>query len=78
MPSNTLDGPSPSGGEISGHDGAPDGLSGLPVLAVDTGGTLTDFVLYRGGPVSTLKVPSTPADPSEAVAPGTACTDCVL
>ncbi|MXY31028.1 MAG: hydantoinase/oxoprolinase family protein, partial [Gammaproteobacteria bacterium] len=70
MPSNTLDRPSPSGGEISGHEGASDGLSGLPVLAVDTGGTFTDFVLYRGGQVSTLKVPSTPADPSEAVLEG--------
>lgn len=44
--------------------------SGLPVLAVDTGGTFTDFVLYRGGRVSTLKLPSTPADPSEAVLAG--------
>ena len=70
MPSNTLDGPSVSAGEASGHESAPDGLSGLPVLAVDTGGTFTDFVLYRGGQVSTLKVPSTPADPSEAVLEG--------
>ena len=45
-----------------------DRLAGLPVLAVDTGGTFTDFVLYRGG--STLKLPSTPADPSEAVLAG--------
>ncbi len=48
----------------------PDGLSGLAVLAVDTGGTFTDFVLHREGRVSTLKLPSTPADPAEAVLAG--------
>ena len=54
----------------SAGDGAPDRLSGLPLLAVDTGGTFTDFVLYRGGRISTLKLPSTPADPSRAVLAG--------
>jgi len=40
------------------------------LLAVDTGGTFTDFVLLAGGDVRTLKLPSTPADPSEAVLQG--------
>ena len=82
MPSNTADGSSVSPGAMAGgrpgpsaDDGtrgqvAPDRLSGLPVLAVDTGGTFTDFTLHRGGRVATLKLPSTPADPSEAVLAG--------
>lgn len=40
------------------------------VVAVDTGGTFTDLVLWRGGRLSTLKVPSTPADPAQAVLDG--------
>jgi len=40
------------------------------LLAVDTGGTFTDLVLRAGGVLRTLKVPSTPADPSEAVLAG--------
>ena len=41
------------------------------VLAVDTGGTFTDLVLLRGRERSTtLKVPSTPADPAQAVLDG--------
>ena len=32
------------------------------VLAVDTGGTFTDLLLLADGVLSTLKVPSTPAD----------------
>jgi N-methylhydantoinase A len=40
------------------------------VVAVDTGGTFTDLVLWRAGALSTLKVPSTPADPAEAVLQG--------
>ena len=63
-----------SGGQPAGEiprDGVPpDPLSDLPVLAVDTGGTFTDFVLYRGGRISTLKLPSTPSDPAEAVLAG--------
>ncbi len=39
-------------------------------LAVDTGGTFTDLVLWRGGALETLKVASTPADPSQAVLDG--------
>ena len=54
----------------SAGQGSPDRLSGLPVLAVDTGGTFTDFVLYRDGRISTLKLPSSPADPSDAVLAG--------
>ena len=40
------------------------------VVAVDTGGTFTDLVLWREGVLSTLKVPSTPSDPAEAVLQG--------
>jgi N-methylhydantoinase A len=39
---------------------------------VDTGGTFTDLVLLRDGRVETLKVPSTPSDPAQAVLDGTA------
>ncbi len=42
-----------------------------PVLAVDTGGTFTDLLLFVDGKLKTLKVPSTPADPAEAVLAGT-------
>jgi N-methylhydantoinase A len=41
-----------------------------PVVAVDTGGTFTDLVLWRDGALTTLKVPSTPADPAQAVLDG--------
>ncbi len=40
------------------------------VLAVDTGGTFTDLVLLVDGRVETLKVPSTPSDPAQAVLDG--------
>jgi N-methylhydantoinase A len=40
------------------------------VVAVDTGGTFTDLVLWRPDGLTTLKVPSTPADPSQAVLDG--------
>ena len=40
------------------------------LLAVDTGGTFTDLVLLRDGQLQTLKVPSTPADPAQAVLDG--------
>ena len=40
------------------------------LLGVDTGGTFTDFVLVRDGSARTLKVPSTPADPSRAILDG--------
>ncbi|MCG6987561.1 MAG: hydantoinase/oxoprolinase family protein [Gemmatimonadetes bacterium] len=40
------------------------------VLAVDTGGTFTDLVLLKDGAMRTLKVPSTPADPAQAVLDG--------
>lgn len=42
------------------------------LLAVDTGGTFTDLVLLEGGRIRTLKVPSTPGDPSQAVLDGIA------
>ncbi len=40
------------------------------LLAVDTGGTFTDLVLLADGRVETLKVPSTPSDPAQAVLDG--------
>ena len=40
------------------------------LLAVDTGGTFTDLVLLRDGHLTTLKVPSTPEDPAQAVIEG--------
>ena len=40
------------------------------ILAVDTGGTFTDLLLLADGVLSTLKVPSTPHDPAEAVLAG--------
>jgi len=40
------------------------------ILAVDTGGTFTDLLLLADGVLSTLKVPSTPRDPAEAVLTG--------
>jgi N-methylhydantoinase A len=39
-------------------------------LAVDTGGTFTDVVVWDGRSVRTLKLASTPADPSQAVLAG--------
>jgi len=42
------------------------------LLAVDTGGTFTDLVLLREGTIKTLKVPSTPDDPAQAVLDGIA------
>ncbi len=40
------------------------------MVAVDTGGTFTDLILRRGSEIRTLKVPSTPEDPSVAVLEG--------
>ncbi|HSG48019.1 MAG TPA: hydantoinase/oxoprolinase family protein, partial [Longimicrobiales bacterium] len=40
------------------------------VVAVDTGGTFTDLILWTDAGLATLKVPSTPADPSQAVLDG--------
>lgn len=48
---------------------SPGGAS-TPLLAVDTGGTFTDLVLLVEGAIRTLKVPSTPDDPSQAVLDG--------
>jgi len=42
------------------------------ILAVDTGGTFTDLLLLEGGELRTLKVPSTPGDPADAVVRGAA------
>jgi len=46
------------------------GRASTAVLAVDTGGTFTDLLLLHGGELLTLKVPSTPHDPAEAVLEG--------
>jgi N-methylhydantoinase A len=35
-------------------------------LGIDTGGTFTDLVLYKGGALSIHKIPSTPGNPAEA------------
>ena len=40
------------------------------ILAVDTGGTFTDVLLWESGALQALKVPSTPSDPSQAVLQG--------
>ncbi|GMR12491.1 MAG: hydantoinase/oxoprolinase family protein [Gemmatimonadota bacterium] len=42
----------------------------LAVLAVDTGGTFTDVLYLDSGRLKSLKIPSTPADPAEAVLAG--------
>ncbi len=42
------------------------------VVAVDTGGTFTDVLVLEAGHLRALKVPSTPADPAEAVLDGVA------
>ncbi len=39
-------------------------------VGVDTGGTFTDFVFISNGRVEIFKVPSTPSDPSVAIASG--------
>ncbi len=39
-------------------------------VGVDTGGTFTDFVYHAGGRAHIFKVPSTPDDPSRAIAEG--------
>ena len=40
------------------------------IISVDTGGTFTDFLLFENSQLRTLKIPSTPADPAEAVLQG--------
>ncbi len=40
------------------------------ILGIDTGGTFTDFVLYRDGAVTTHKVLSTPQAPEQAILQG--------
>ncbi|MDH5761310.1 MAG: hydantoinase/oxoprolinase family protein, partial [Gemmatimonadota bacterium] len=48
----------------------PEATASTALLAVDTGGTFTDLVLLRDRRVETLKVPSTPRDPAQAVLDG--------
>ncbi len=40
------------------------------IISVDTGGTFTDFLFFENGHLRSLKIPSTPADPAEAVLQG--------
>ena len=40
------------------------------IISVDTGGTFTDFLLFENSQLRTLKIPSTPTDPAEAVLQG--------
>lgn len=42
----------------------------MDIIGIDTGGTFTDFILMRAGQWHTLKVPSTPSDPSVAIEQG--------
>ncbi|MBI4545475.1 MAG: hydantoinase/oxoprolinase family protein [Gemmatimonadetes bacterium] len=42
----------------------------MSIVAVDTGGTFTDVVAWRGQELAALKVPSTPDDPARAVLEG--------
>ena len=39
-------------------------------IGIDTGGTFTDFVIFAGRRILTLKLPSTPDDPSRAILQG--------
>ncbi|MBL90917.1 MAG: 5-oxoprolinase [Myxococcales bacterium] len=41
------------------------------MLGVDTGGTFTDFVAVKNGAIQIAKIPSTPANPAEAILQGT-------
>ena len=42
------------------------------IVAVDTGGTFTDVLILDDGRLESLKIPSTPADPADAVLEGVA------
>jgi len=42
----------------------------VEIIGIDTGGTFTDFILIDNGVWKTLKVPSTPIDPSRAIEHG--------
>lgn len=42
----------------------------VSIIAIDTGGTFTDVVMWDGDRLSVLKVPSTPSDPAMAVLTG--------
>ena len=42
------------------------------IVAVDTGGTFTDILILDRGRLESLKIPSTPADPADAVLEGVA------
>ena len=42
----------------------------MALLGIDTGGTFTDFILYRQGELTTHKVLSTPKAPEQAILQG--------
>jgi N-methylhydantoinase A len=42
----------------------------MALLGIDTGGTFTDFVLWRDGELRVHKIPSTPAAPEKAILQG--------
>lgn len=42
----------------------------LELVGVDTGGTFTDFILYKNGSFVSYKIPSTPEAPEKAILAG--------
>jgi N-methylhydantoinase A len=48
------------------------GAKAIAAIGVDTGGTFTDFVAFVAGRIVTLKLPSTPRSPEQAVLQGLA------
>jgi N-methylhydantoinase A/oxoprolinase/acetone carboxylase beta subunit len=45
-------------------------MNALIQIGVDTGGTFTDFIVYRNGKIEIKKILSTPDDPSQAIIAG--------
>ena len=45
-------------------------MKNIVQIGVDTGGTFTDFIICRNGGLEIKKLPSTPADPSQAILEG--------
>ena len=39
----------------------------MTLLGIDTGGTFTDFIVYKNGQLTTHKVLSTPKAPEQAI-----------
>ena len=55
-------------GDTTSKSRAADSVRATRAIAIDTGGTFTDCVWVEGGALKTLKVFSTPDDPSRAIA----------